>query len=151
MANQTPMSMFEKGIKEVRNTKARYAHRIKSMHTHKGIYRAIFKCFPNLDDVSITQGNVFCFLNQLTGFNDPTLTTILSNLMDIDGITSTRTQDYPDSMNRDFRFEYKYGEAWDERIGIVISAYVSEDSPTCRRELISSEYQKVEKYKLVCD
>jgi len=151
MAKPTPTSMIEKGIKEVRNTKAQYAKRIKAMHTLKGVYREIFKCFPDLGEVSITQGNIYCYLSDLTGFNDPTLTTILSNLMDIDGMNATDTRDYANTLNRDFRFEYKYGETWDEHIRIVISVYISEDSPTCRRELISTEYQKVEKYRLVCD
>ena len=151
MAKPTPTSRIEKGMKVVRNTKARYAKQIKSMHAHKGVYRAIFNSFPDLGEVSITQGNVFCYLNNLTSFNDPTLTTILSNLMDIDGVKATRTTEFPSSLNRDFRFEYRYGEAWDEYIGIVVSAYVSKDSPTCRSELVSTEFQKVEKYKIVCD
>lgn len=148
---KTPNAMFLKGIATVRNEKAQIAKRIKKMHELKPVYHAIFKCFENLDDVSFSNGDVFCMMTNLSGFKDTKLESILNKLMDIDGIKVGKTTEYASILNRDFKFEYRYGEHWNDSIRIVISAYVSDSSPTCRRELVSTEYQKVEKYTLVCD
>jgi hypothetical protein len=148
---KTPNAMFLKGIATVRNEKAQIAKRIKKMHELKPVYHAIFRCFKNFDDVSFSGGDVYCLMHNVSGFRDAKLESILNKLMDIDGITVGKTTEYASIMNRDFKFEYKYGDHWNESIRIVISVYVDDNSPTCRKELVSTEYQKIEKYTLICD
>jgi hypothetical protein len=149
---KTPNAMFLNGVSKVREHKASIAKRIKKMHEHKHVYIAILNCFgDDLKDVAFSDDNIYCLMTEMSGFKDPKLTSIFSKLMDIDGITAGRTSEYANSLNRDYVFEYKYGEHWNERIRIVISVYISSNSPTCRKELVSTEYQKVEKYTLICD
>jgi len=56
----------------------------------------------------------------------------------------TRTQDWAAAVNRDFIFST---DKWDARI----SAYVKEDSETCRKVVIGTEMVEQHKYQIVCD
>ena len=104
---KTPNAMFLKGIANIRKDKAQIALRIKKMHELKPVYHAIFKCFEKLDDVSFTNGDIYCLMHNVSGFKDTKLESILSKLMDIDGIKVGETSEYASIMNRDFKFEYK--------------------------------------------
>lgn len=56
----------------------------------------------------------------------------------------TRTQDWAAAVNRDFIFTT---DKWDARI----SAYVKDDSETCRKVIIGTEMVEQHKYQIVCD
>jgi hypothetical protein len=56
----------------------------------------------------------------------------------------TRTQDWAAAVNRDFIFST---DKWDARI----SAYVKDDSETCRKVIIGTEMVEQHKYQIVCD
>jgi len=56
----------------------------------------------------------------------------------------TRTQDWAAAVNRDFIFST---DKWDARI----SAYVKDDSETCRKVVIGTEMVEQHKYQIVCD
>jgi hypothetical protein len=55
------------------------------------------------------------------------------------------TRDWPSSINRDYRFEVPDG------IMVNLSAYVKDDSATCRRIVVGTETKVVEKYEIQCD
>jgi hypothetical protein len=55
-----------------------------------------------------------------------------------------RTQDWAAAVNRDFIFTT---DKWDARI----SAYVKNDSETCRKVIIGTEMVEQHKYQIVCD
>jgi hypothetical protein len=55
-----------------------------------------------------------------------------------------RTQDWAAAVNRDFIFTT---DKWDARI----SAYVKDDSETCRKVIIGTEMVEQHKYQIVCD
>ena len=56
----------------------------------------------------------------------------------------TKTQDWAAVVNRDFIFST---DKWDARI----SAYVKDDSETCRKVIIGTEMVEQHKYQIVCD
>ena len=56
----------------------------------------------------------------------------------------TKTQDWAAAVNRDFIFST---DKWDARI----SAYVKDDSETCRKVVIGTEMVEQHKYQIVCD
>lgn len=56
----------------------------------------------------------------------------------------TKTQDWAAAVNRDFIFST---DKWDARI----SAYVKDDSATCRKVVIGTEMVEQHKYQIVCD
>ncbi len=55
-----------------------------------------------------------------------------------------KTQDWAAAVNRDFIFST---DKWDARI----SAYVKDDSETCRKVIIGTEMVEQHKYQIVCD
>jgi hypothetical protein len=55
-----------------------------------------------------------------------------------------KTQDWAAAVNRDFIFTT---DKWDARI----SAYVKDDSETCRKVIIGTEMVEQHKYQIVCD
>ena len=55
-----------------------------------------------------------------------------------------KTQDWAAAVNRDFIFTT---DKWDARI----SAYVKDDSETCRKVVIGTEMVEQHKYQIVCD
>ena len=55
-----------------------------------------------------------------------------------------KTQDWAAAVNRDFIFST---DKWDARI----SAYVKDDSATCRKVVIGTEMVEQHKYQIVCD
>ena len=58
-------------------------------------------------------------------------------------VKETKTQDYPSCFNRDYRYAFMNG------VEVVVNAYVSKDSDTCKRVVIGTEV--VEKYAIQCD
>ena len=55
------------------------------------------------------------------------------------------TRDWPSSINRDYNFKLPDG------ITVSLSAYVKDDSATCRRIVVGTETKIVEKYEIQCD
>ena len=81
-------------------------------------------------------------LNNLESFKDAKLVAVIE-YVSVFADTST-SKDWAQFLNRDFRFTSK-------TVDVYIGAYVKEDSPTCRKVIIGTELQTVEKYKIVCD
>jgi hypothetical protein len=82
----------------------------------------------------------------LDSFKQSQLVSVLEYLSDktaeLDG--SVNCEDYAASINRDFRFTTTKWTA-------SISAYVKDDSPTCRKVVIGTEMVEKTKYQIVCD
>ena len=85
---------------------------------------------------------VYAQLRDLESFKDAKLMAVLE-YVSVFSDTST-SKDWAQYLNRDFRFVSK-------TVDVYINAYVKEDSPTCRKVMIGTELQTVEKYKIVCD
>jgi len=81
-------------------------------------------------------------MRDLESFKDAKLVAVLEYVA---VFTDTATsEDWAKYLNRDFRFK-------SNTVDIFIGAYVKENSPTCRKVVIGTELQTVEKYKIVCD
>jgi len=89
-------------------------------------------------------------LDDLEGFKDERLQAVLARLVDL-GPEGEKTADYPDYLNRDYTFTF--AGASGETITVCVVAYVTGDSPTCRKVLKSVSTRVVEDktYELVCD
>jgi hypothetical protein len=85
---------------------------------------------------------VYLQLRDLESFKDAKLMAVLE-YVSVFSDTST-SQDWAQYLNRDFRFK-------SNTVDVHINAYVKEDSPTCRKVVVGTELQTVEKYKIVCD
>ena len=81
-------------------------------------------------------------LSNLESFKCLELEVMLTTLMNIG--EPGNTSDWPSALNRDYKF--KLG-AFD----VVVSAYVRDDSPTCKRVVIGTEMRQVDTYKIVCE
>lgn len=86
--------------------------------------------------------HVYVNMRNLDSFKDDRLVKVLGYLSET--MDDMKTEDWAQSVNRDFRF--KSGTH-----SVAISAYVREDSPTCRKVLVGTELQTVEKFEIVCD
>ena len=85
---------------------------------------------------------VYLQLRDLESFKDAKLMAVLEY---VSVFSDTETsKDWAQYLNRDFRFT-------SQTVDVHIGAYVKEDSPTCRKVVIGTELQTVEKYKIVCD
>ena len=81
-------------------------------------------------------------LRDLESFKDAKLIAVLEY---VSVFTDTSTsKDWAAYLNRDFKFTSK-------TIDVSIGAYVKEDSPTCRKVVVGTEQQTIERYKIVCD
>ncbi len=69
-------------------------------------------------------------LRQLNGLKDPILEEALTPFVEAD---ESRCSDYPNILNRDYSFDYNFEGG---KINVLISAYVKEDNPTCRKILV---------------
>ena len=81
-------------------------------------------------------------LYDLESFKCLELETMLATLMNLGEADDTK--DWPSALNRDYKFKL-------ESFDVTVSAYVRDDSPTCKRVIIGTEMQQVNTYKIVCE
>jgi hypothetical protein len=110
------------------------------------VLRSLDKMLDNKDRMYLMENDnmphVYVVMYDLDSFKDERLMKVLGYLSET--MDNMNTQDWAQSVNRDYRFKSAtYSGA--------ISAYVREDSPTCRKVLVGTELQTVEKYEIVCD
>lgn len=85
----------------------------------------------------------------LDSLKDHRLMGPMENILDIADIEwKCSTEDYPASINRDYRLE---GAKGDKRYVVSFQAYVKSDSPTCRKVKVGQETQVVDKFEIVCE
>ena len=95
-------------------------------------------------DATYCQPQISFYLNNLDGFKDERLEAVLWYLSTLDGSRTPRSSEYPQSLNRIYRFDFDGFE-------VRVDATVRSDSPTCRKVVISSELVKQDKYAIQCD
>jgi len=95
-------------------------------------------------DATYCQPQISFYLNNLDGFKDARLESVLWYLGNLDGSREPKSQEYAQSLNRIYRFEF---DGFDVRV----DATVRSDSPVCRKVVISSELVKQDKYAIQCD
>jgi hypothetical protein len=84
------------------------------------------------------------YLDNLDGFKDERLESMLWYLSTLDGSREPRSSEYAQSLNRTYRFDFAGFE-------VRVDATVRSDSPTCRKVVVSSELVKQDKYAIQCD
>lgn len=118
----------------------------RSKNLFKGFLTMLDSQLSEKDDMWLsmwgTNPCVTVSMRGLEGFKSPRLTKVLSLLEDLG--ESQRTEDWAQYLNRDYT--YMVGS-----VKVQICAYVTDDSPTCRRVQVGTEVREVPKYKLECD
>lgn len=95
-------------------------------------------------DATYCQPEVSFYMNNLDGFKDERLESVLWYLSTLDGEREPRSSEYAQSLNRTYRFDFK-------GFCVRVDATVRSDSPTCRKVVVSSELVKQDKYAIQCD
>jgi len=110
------------------------------------VLRSLDKVLGNKDRLHLMENDnmphVYVVMYDLESFKDERLMRILGHFSET--MNDMETEDWAKSVNRDYRFKSATYSA-------VVSAYVRNDSPTCRKVLVGTELQTVEKYEIVCD
>jgi hypothetical protein len=110
------------------------------------VMRSIEKLIDPNDRMYLMTNNnlphVYINMRGLESFKDDKLMMVLGYLSET--MDNMKTEDWAASVNRDYRFT-------SSTHSVVISAYVRDDSPTCRKVLVGTELQTVEKFEIVCD
>ena len=81
-------------------------------------------------------------LYDLDSFKCLKLETLMATLLSLGDAKATK--DWPSALNRDYEFDLGWFD-------VKVSAYVRDDSPTCRKVVVGTETRQVETYKIVCD
>ena len=92
--------------------------------------------------VSNNQPHIYIGMYNLESFKADRLANVLGYLSET--MDNMKSEDWPQSLNRDYRFT-------SSTHSVTVSAYVRDDSPTCRKVVVGSELRTVEKYEIVCD
>lgn len=83
------------------------------------------------------------YMRELNSFKDDRLTSILSYA--IDTITSeVKEKDYAEYDHKEYRL-------YSDEVYLDITAYVKENSPTCKKIMTGMEIKEVPTYKFVCE
>ena len=146
------VALIDNGINDLKSHKRIVANDIRYMQTNRKKYHHILNHIVTPEDgngrISVNKHRVYVTYRNLSGFKDDLrLETTLQGLTLIG--EPTHTQDYASILNRDYTFVVKFPDG--DEIDVIISAYVSEDSKTCRKVIVGQEHKVVDKYELVCD
>jgi hypothetical protein len=85
---------------------------------------------------------IYISMYDLESFKHDRLAKVLGYLSET--MDNMESEDWAHSINRDYRFT-------SSTHGVTVSAYVRDDSPTCRKVLVGTELKTVEKFEIVCD
>lgn len=157
MAQFTAISVFDAALTDTVDVITRAKKRIAILRSNKSRIEKILRPVSliisgaGLNNVSVyvsadEHSETFTFgiyLYGLESFKTPALSALIEYF---DGMSeNVNTRDWPDSINRDYHFKLSKGNK------VTLSAYVKEDSPTCRKVPIGSETKQVIKYAIQCD
>jgi len=141
-------------IKDAQNLKRAMDKRIAWTRANRVKLNNIMRVFSK-EEMANNDSHIYLYdktimvdLRQLDGFKDARLVQVLDRLTAMTDEVSTC--DYPAQVNRDYSFHM--GERYtDNYIGVRVSAYVREDSPTCKKVVIGTEMVEQLTYEIVCD
>jgi hypothetical protein len=104
---------------------------------------------PLLDQFDVThivnghdKPMLYINMRQLESFKTGRITKVLQ-VLEAFG-SAEGTDDWAGAVNRDFKYDMN-------KYGVVLCAYVREDSPTCRKIAVGSDTHTVIKYEIQCD
>jgi hypothetical protein len=145
------VATINKGIDSLKATKRDIAEQIRSMQSNRRKYAHILNHIvtpePGNGTINVSRSSIYVSYRDLSGFKDLRLETTLEGLTFIGEVQNTK--DWPSLLNRDYVFDVPFADG--SRIQVMVSAYVSEDSKTCRKVKVGEEYKVVDKFELVCD
>ena len=145
------VAVINKGLDSLKATKRDIARDIRRLQENRRKFHHVLNHIvtpeSGLGSINITPSCVFVTYRDLSGFKDLRLEVTLDGLNFIGEAQSTK--DWPSLLNRDYSFDVPFADG--SRIHVTVSAYVSEDSPTCRKVKVGEEYKVVDKFELVCD
>ena len=95
-------------------------------------------------DATYCKPQITFYQQNLDSFKDERLAAVLWYLSTLDGEREARSEEYAQSLNRTYRFDFG-------GFLVRVDATVKSDSPTCRKVVISSELVKQDKYAIQCD
>ena len=95
-------------------------------------------------DATYCKPQISFYLNNLDGFKDERLESMLWYFSTLDGSREPRSSEYAQSLNRTYRFDFDMFE-------VRVDATVRSDSPVCRKVVVSSEMVKQDVYAIQCD
>jgi hypothetical protein len=159
------VSVVNTTVANIKRSKQRLATELKLLKTRAKelkLFLNKFSYLNNLDYASVSlnvysdSASVYMHLRRLDGFKDDllikTIVAINDYAMDNGYKVFVENDEYASSLNRDYRFHLsKTDYSWDSYLDISISAYVRDDSPTCKKVKIGEEVSVVDKYMIVCD
>lgn len=99
------------------------------------------------DDVNVTYNgpeSVYVTMDRLESLKCQRLEMVLNGIINLPDAKATYTNDWPDSLNRDYHFTVA-------GVNVTVAAYVRENSPTCRKVLIKTEMKQQDVYEIRCD
>jgi hypothetical protein len=159
------VSVVNTTVANINRSKQRLATELKLLKTRAKelkLFLNKFSYLDNLDYASVSlniysnSASVYMHLRRLDGFKDDllikTIVAINDYAMDNGYKVFVENDEYASSLNRDYRFNLsKTDYSWESYLDISISAYVRDDSPTCKKVKIGEEVSVVDKYMIVCD
>ena len=145
------VAVINNGIDNLKTTKRDIARDIRRMQESRRKFHHVLNHIvtpaDGMGSISVSPSAVYVTYRDLSGFKDLRLETTLEGLTFIGEAMSTR--DWPSLLNRDYTFHVPFADG--SKIHVTVAAYVSDDSPTCRKVKVGEEYKVVDKFELVCD
>jgi len=146
-------------------SKKRLANELKTLKARSKELKQFINKFSYLDDndyarVSLNMysesASVYINIRRLDGFKDDLLTraiVIVNDYATDNGYkVFVENDEYASALNRDYRFHLSKSERLSgSTLEVSISAYVRDDSPTCKKVKIGEKVEVVPQYQIVCD
>lgn len=113
----------------------------------RALYAPLFTNFTSNDQLYVSmfgdRVHFNVYMRDLDSFKDERLLSILNNAMETVS-DKVREQDYAQYDHKEYYIDSDY-------VNLCITAYVKEDSPTCKKIMTGMEIKEVPKYKFVCE
>jgi hypothetical protein len=147
----TIVATINRGIDSLKASKRDIANDIRRMQESRKKFHHVLNHIvtpePSGGSIQVVRNAVFVSYRNLASFKDLRLETTLEGLSFIG--EPTRTRDWAEYINRDYHFDVPFADG--TKINVVVSAFVSGNSETCRKVKVGEEYKVVDKFELVCD
>ena len=152
-AIQNQIDQYKNGAK---NLQAKADYLIKNRMFIRAMYQPMFATLGENDHVYIYNYEdslqFVVYMRELESFKDDRLTTMLSTAMDsLEG--DVKETDYAEYDHKEYSIKTSniYAEYVDQKVELVINAYVKSDSPTCRKIQTGTEIKEVPQFKFICE